>query len=954
MVLGQGSTLESVRNSLGQNPGGVKFSTPEEEVVYLRQQIALRESQLQTGSYDRAGVPGNYEHVNEAAKLVTTEYQNESTTNLLTDNYQALEAEIQALGLKLEPEEHDWKMAELVKIMRERGIKNALSVVDQLDSPHVEDDFHRFLIQYLKSGFQIADLKDREPLYRALRMTLYEIVLPPSNEEAEKRDLKNLISSMEQLYAGLLPHANDVARKQEYFSFEIAVSHVGEEISFYCAVPDDRRGMFERQVSSIFSNARVEIIDNDYNVFHDDGITVGSVAQVLDSAAFPLRTYDEFDHDPLSIILNAFSKLAEVGEGCAIQIMVKEADGSRKKHYETAIKQIEKGEKVKDAINTSVAKEFWKFTKDLAKDVVSSSQDADKEKDRKSEAEASKQEYIKALQKKISTQLVYVNIRLVVSAPTRARAVELLSILKSSFRQFENPLGNEVSFIDLPAKEFDRFLHAFSFRLFDDKYALPLNLNELSTIYHFPVRTLQGAREIKEQRSVTAPAPIDMPKAGITLGVNKHRGTELEIKLTPKDRVRHMYVIGQTGTGKSILLTNMILQDIKNGDGCCFIDPHGSDVQYILANVPPERYEDVIYFDPSHLARPMALNMLEYDPRFPEQKTFVINELLGIFNKLFDMKTSGGPMFEQYFRNATGLVMEDPESGNTLLDISRVLADENFRKQKLAKSNNFIVNQFWNEIAGKAGGEASLENIVPYITSKFDGFLSNDYMRPIIAQEKSSLKFREIMDSKKILLVNLAKGRLGDINSNLLGLIIVGKITMAAMSRVDSFGQELPPFYLYIDEFQNVTTDSIATILSEARKYNLGLTAAHQYTKQLEDTIKDAVFGNVGSMAIFRVSTEDAEVFEKMLGPVFSARDIANIPNWNAYMKVLANGTPVKPFSMATYAPPQGSTEHLDALKELSYLKFGSPREEIEIEIKKRYEKKAVGGPDPFAASPFF
>ena len=445
-----------------------------------------------------------------------------------------------------------------------------------------------------------------------------------------------------------------------------------------------------------------------------------------------------------------------------------------------------------------------------------------------------------------------------------------------------------------------------------------------------------------------------MPKEGIKLGVNKHRSTELEIRMTPKDRVRHMYVIGQTGTGKSVLLTNMILQDIKNGEGCCFIDPHGSDVQYILSNIPPERYEDVIYFDPSHLARPMALNMLEYDERFPEQKTFVINELLGIFNKLFDMKTAGGPMFEQYFRNATGLVMEDPSSGNTLLDISRVLADENFRKDKLAKSNNFIVNQFWNEIAGKAGGEASLENIVPYITSKFDGFLSNDYMRPIIAQEKSSLKFREIMDNKKILLVNLAKGRLGDINANLLGLIIVGKITMAAMSRVDSFGQDLPPFYLYIDEFQNVTTDSIAVILSEARKYNLGLIAAHQYVKQLEESIKNAVFGNVGSMAIFRVSTEDAEVFEKMLGPIFSQRDIANIPNWNAYMKILANGTPIKPFSMATLPPPQGSTEHLDALKELSYLKYGSPRSEVEANIKERYTKKAASGPDPFAASPFF
>ena len=948
-------SIEQVNVPMNGLESAPKFASPEEEVEYLRAQIAIREQQLERGHLDRSAPAGNFEKMGEVAREVTREYQEKDPTATLEPNYLVAEQEIKELGLNLEPEEHDWKMAELVKIMREKGIKNALSVLDKLDSPHLEDDFHRFLVQYLKAGHQALGLKDSMPLYRALNMTLYEVILPPADEESEKRELKNLISSMEQIYAGLLPNVDDKSRINEYFSFEIAVSHVGEEISFYCAVPDQRRGLFERQVLSVFSHARVEIVENDYNVFHDDGITVASVIEVNDKSAFPIKTYQEFDHDPLSVILNAFSKLAEVGEGAALQIITKKASRGDQAHLQDAIKKIERGDKIDDAINTSVAKEIWKFTKEFAKEAVSSTSEDDKNKPKDSEeAQAKKQKAIEEIQKKITADLTKTSIRIVVSADTRVRAEELLTILESAFSQFNNPNGNVVKFKRLDGSKLDNLLHDFAFRLFDATQSVLLNLSELSTIYHFPVRSLEGAREIKEQRSVTAPAPIDMPKDGITLGVNKHRGHELNIKMTPKDRVRHMYVIGQTGTGKSVLLTNMILQDIKNGEGCCFIDPHGSDVQYILSNIPKERYEDVIYFDPSHLARPMALNMLEYDERFPEQKTFVINELLGIFNKLFDMKTAGGPMFEQYFRNATGLVMEDPSSGNTLLDISRVLADEGFRKQKLEKSNNFIVNQFWNEIAGKAGGEASLENIVPYITSKFDGFLSNDYMRPIIAQEKSSLNFREIMDNRKILLVNLAKGRLGDINSNLLGLIIVGKITMAAMSRVDSFSKELPPFYLYIDEFQNVTTDSIAVILSEARKYNLGLIAAHQYIKQLEESIKNAVFGNVGSMAVFRVSTEDAEVFEKMLGPVFSGRDIANIPNWNAYMKILANGTPVKPFSMATLPPPEGSTEHLDALKELSYLKYGRPREEVEANIKERYTKKAVHNPDPFADSPFF
>jgi hypothetical protein len=372
------------------------------------------------------------------------------------------------------------------------------------------------------------------------------------------------------------------------------------------------------------------------------------------------------------------------------------------------------------------------------------------------------------------------------------------------------------------------------------------------------------------------------------------------------------------------------------------IDPHGSDIQEVLSFIPKERYDDVIYFDPSYTERQMGLNMLEFDRRFPEQKTFVVNEMLSIFNKLFDMKATGGPMFEQYFRNAVNLVLEDPESGSTLLDISRVLSDKTYRELKLSKCKNPIVLQFWKEIAGKAGGEASLANIVPYITSKFDVFLSNEIMRPIVSQEKSSFDFRDIMDNKKILLVNLAKGRLGDINSNLIGLIVVGKILMASLSRVDSFGQELNPFYLYIDEFQNVTTDSISTILSEARKYKLSLTVAHQFIAQLDEKIKNSVFGNVGSMSVFRVSSEDAQYLEKQFAPVFSAKDLMNIDNHNSYVKMLANGRPVKPFSMETNLPPRGTKILLDKIKELSYLKYGRDRAEIEEMVLEKYKKPEV------------
>jgi hypothetical protein len=434
-----------------------------------------------------------------------------------------------------------------------------------------------------------------------------------------------------------------------------------------------------------------------------------------------------------------------------------------------------------------------------------------------------------------------------------------------------------------------------------------------------------------------------MLKSGVILGKNIYRGQTTDVYMSEDDRVRHLYIIGQTGTGKTTLMKNMIIQDMQNGNGVCYIDPHGSDILDILANVPKDRVDDLIYFDPSYVDRPMALNIMEYDQNHPEQKTFVVNELLSIFKKIYaeGNPEAFGPMFEQYFRNASMLVVEDPETGNTLLDISRVLANKKFRDLKISRCKNPVVVEFWKEVAEKAGGEASLSNVVPYITSKFDVFMANDVMRPIISQEKSSFNFRDIMDNKKILLVNLAKGKLGDINANLIGLILVGKILMSALSRVDSIEKGFPPFYLYIDEFQNITTNSISTILSEARKYKLSLNIAHQFIAQIPQNIKDAVFGNVGSMVSFRISSEDASYLEKQYSPIFSAKDLMNVENRNALVKMLVNGRPAKPFNIATLPPPKGDPSIVDSLKHLSYLKYGGDREEIEMEINNKYKKTA-------------
>jgi hypothetical protein len=358
--------------------------------------------------------------------------------------------------------------------------------------------------------------------------------------------------------------------------------------------------------------------------------------------------------------------------------------------------------------------------------------------------------------------------------------------------------------------------------------------------------------------------------------------------------------------------------------------------------IPKERAEDVIYFDPSDIGRPFGLNMMEYDEKYPEQKTFVINEMISIFDKLYDLKQTGGPMFEQYMRNAMLLVMDSPETGSTLMEVPRVFRDVSFRKDKIKRCKDMTVVDFWEKEAEKAGGDASMENISPYINSKLTTFISNDMMRPIIAQQHSTINFRQVMDEGKILLVNLSKGKIGEINSHLLGMVIVGKLLMSALSRVDIPESERKDFYLYIDEFQNFTTDSISSILAEARKYKLCLTIAHQFIGQLSEEISKAVFGNVGSMSAFRVGSEDAEFLEKQFAPVFDANDLINIDNYQCYSKLLVNNQSTEPFNMKTYPPTKCDGDVREALKSLSRYKYGRSREIVDAEIEERF-KSTVG-----------
>jgi hypothetical protein len=896
-----------------------KFSSPQEEIDFLKSQIEQKEKMLAS----LETTPSKQ----EIARTLVHEYSKEEAENLLHKAHPYYADRERGVSLPLSPEKDDEKIAELLGIMMEQGVFKALEVLKGLHSPHLEDDFHRFLVQYLLFGIDTQDIKKYKSLYKDLDTVLFEVVLP----EAEGgKSFKEVASLMEQLYVGMIGIGGD-GKDKNYFSLEVGLGNGTNEVVFFASIPRRFRDLFEKQLLSLFPKAVLLEQKDDYNVFNDTGFSLASYAKFKEYKGLPLKLYTEFEQDPMTVVLNAFSKIKKDGEGVALQFVIAPSGSAYVKEFGKTIDEMRKGKKLGDF--SSGGSFEWKDVSDGITTFFGGKASSGPSKE-KTTTHAD-EDHMRLIGEKISSIIMEANIRIIVSANSKARAEAILSEVEGAFMQFTEPKGNSLTFVRPEGKNLETLFRKFSYRNFSPEEVLPLNIKELTSLYHYPIG-LKDFSQLKQSDFTQASAPLDLGTEGTLLGVNRYRHLEQDVYLGKEDRVRHFYVIGQTGTGKTTILKNMIVQDIKAGHGCCFIDPHGYDIEDILANIPPERMDDVIYFDPGNQDRVMGLNMLEFDPAHPEQKSNVVDELLSIFNKLFDMKTAGGPAFEQYFRNAAFTVMAHPESGNTLLEIGRVMADKAYRDMKLSHTTNPLLLQFWKN-AESTTGESGLSNYVPYITNKFDVFLSNDYMRPIVTQEKSAFNFREIMDNKKIFLANLSKGKLGDINSSLLGLIIVGKITIAALSRPANIS---PDFYLYIDEFQNFTTPSITTILSEARKYRLSLNLAHQYIGQLPEDIKGAIFGNVGSMAIFRVGVEDAEFLEKYFKPTFTATDIFKLPNRTAYVKMLSNGNPQKPFNIVTMAPEKGNRELIAPLKELSAVSFGRNKRDVEEEMMKKYLKK--------------
>ena len=729
--------------------------------------------------------------------------------------------------------------------------------------------------------------KDREA--RSLEFVLLQVAVPRDNE------IK--IDAAEQMFASLYSVYKSTTfsflKPQDHISLEIVAWP--EQIRFFISVPKSLQDLVEKQIHGAYPGADVREVE-EYNIFSEEGKLAFAALRLGKSNYLPIKTYKELATDSLSSITSALAKM-QPGEGAAVQILSAPADAKWR----------------------SAGKRFISKTKEAELSPKGEGKPAIPDPKK-----------IEAIENKVSKVGFNTVVRIVVSSTSEEQAKVHVDNIKSTFAQFSSEY-NSFSTAGIRFKK--QFIIDFVYRympLFANFGVL--NAEELATLFHLPNKTVEtpGIFWVNAKR---APAPAQLGSTGLHLGKSTYRGTAKEIYLAEDDRRRHVYIVGKTGTGKTELLKHMVLQDIKAGHGVAFIDPHGDAAEDILNQIPPERAEDVIYFNPADTERPIGMNMLEAETE--QEKHFVATYIVGLMYKLYDPHKTGiiGPRFEHAVRNAMLTVMSEP--GNTFVEVVRVLTDAKFVQELLPKVEDPVVRRYWtDQIAQTADFHKS--EVLDYIVSKFGRFVTNRLMRNIIGQSKSAFSLREVMDTQKILIVNLSKGRVGEENSDFLGLILVPKILVAAMSRQDMPEEQRKDFFLYVDEFQNFATETFADILAEARKFRLNLIVANQFIGQIEEDVKNAVFGNVGTLVNFRVGVTDANYLQHEFTPVFNETDLINIERFQAYVKTIVRNEPVPPFSLDTtrdLTKVERDPRIAEMIKQLSRLRYGRDVNVVDAEI---------------------
>ncbi|RKW20455.1 hypothetical protein D8B45_07365 [Candidatus Gracilibacteria bacterium] len=751
------------------------------------------------------------------------------------------------------------------------------------------------------------------------------------------QSMKQNIELMNQVYKNFYAIFDEGWKNKEFgnnaISMEILVEK--EVIKFILGVPSDHLMTVEKMIASFYTGAIVENIRQP-KILEAGKYFAGGEFTLTKDSVHPLKTYESFEADPMDSILSAFSNISR-DEKVGIQILVEPLHENWLKKMRKTADDIKEGKKKLG---------FWGIIQKLR----DSGKKETSEKEQKEKKHSFSQQQLSDFDKKMDDELFRVKIRTIATSPDKQRPRKIIDDISRLFNQY-NYIGlNTLKFNK--AQDLQTFARHYSLRiLYPDTSLLTnilkfnpstvLNIKELSSIIHFPHGRFNQNPRIAWQKFKVIPAPDDLPSEGIVVGYNNYGGVKREIRITDKDRFRHIYILGQTGTGKSTIMLTQAIDDMDNGRGFTFIDPHGEAVEFLLRHFPKERIDDLIYFDLGNTAYPIGLNPLEVSPDDSDEKDVVTNDLVEMFIQMYGHEIFG-PRIQDYFRNACLLLMDQPEGG-TIVDIMRLFTDEAFAEAKIRNLKDPVVAAWWNKTYKKMGDREKAE-IIPFIQAKFGPFTTGVYVRNIIGQSKSAFKMYDAMQQKKIILMNLAKGISGEETSKLIGKIIAMQVKLSALKRAKIEEKDRVPHYLYVDEFQNYVSQSFESIMSEARKYRLGLVVAHQYTDQLKQgglggelDLSKTIFGNIGNMFVYKVGAPDAEFLAKEFEPEFSQTDLTSTEAFMGACKISINNQQTRPFSFKAKIPyvleAKNPPEKVQIIKQISSLKRGTKRELVDKEI---------------------